>query len=85
MAVIALERHAALTKGDGFTTQRGFEYIEDLNRQVNQSEVDTTSSGSPEGVVTGSPGKLYMDTAGTAGSILYVKKTGSGNTGWILV
>lgn len=42
-------------------------------------------SGSPEGVVTATPTRLYMDTAGTAGNILYVKKSGTGNTGWILV
>jgi hypothetical protein len=37
--------------------------------------------GSPEGVVTGDPGDLYSDKTG---GVLYVKKTGVGNTGWVL-
>lgn len=42
-------------------------------------------SGSPEGVVSATPTTLYMDTAGLSGSILYIKQSGTGNTGWILV
>lgn len=38
-------------------------------------------SGSPEGVVTAAQGSLYGDT--TNGR-LYVKNTGTGNTGWLL-
>ena len=41
-----------------------------------------TSTGSPEGVVVGSVGDLYSDTTGGAGTTLYVKETGVGNTGW---
>lgn len=48
-----------------------------------------SGSGSPEGVVEAQALRLYMDTAGTAGSILYVKKTndvgGDRTLGWILV
>jgi len=43
------------------------------------------ATGSPEGVVEALPGALYMDDSGTTGSILYIKKTGKSNTGWILV
>ena len=35
--------------------------------------------GSPEGVVTASPGTTYLDTS-TNG--FWVKNTGNGNTGW---
>jgi hypothetical protein len=41
-----------------------------------------SGSGSPEGVVTASVGSLYTRTNGGAGTTLYVKETGSGNTGW---
>lgn len=41
-----------------------------------------SGSGSPEGAVTGSVGDLYLRTNGAAGTILYEKATGSGNTGW---
>jgi hypothetical protein len=47
-------------------------------------------SGSPEAVVEALPTRLYMDTAGTAGSILYVKRDaddglGDKTKGWVLV
>lgn len=40
-------------------------------------------SGSPEGVITSSPGGLYCDTDGGAGVTLYVKESGNSNTGWV--
>jgi hypothetical protein len=40
-------------------------------------------AGSPEGVVTAPPGSLYLNTSGGAGTSLYVKESGSGNTGWV--
>ncbi|PHS61786.1 MAG: hypothetical protein COB09_17110 [Thalassobium sp.] len=46
-------------------------------------------SGSPEGVLVAEQTKLYMDTSGTAGNILYIKKlseiSGDKTQGWILV
>jgi hypothetical protein len=48
-----------------------------------------TGSGSPEGVVNAPQTSLYMNTAGTAGSILYIKRdtaiAGDPTQGWILV
>jgi hypothetical protein len=43
----------------------------------------TTGAGSPEGVVTAVPGSLYTNNVGGAGTTLYVKETGTGNTGWV--
>ena len=40
-------------------------------------------SGSPEGSVTGSPGAMYLRNNGGAGTTLYIKETGTGNTGWV--
>lgn len=40
-------------------------------------------TGSPEGVVTASVGSTYHRTDGGTGTTLYVKESGSGNTGWI--
>ena len=46
-------------------------------------------SGSPEGVVEAQVTRQYMDTAGTAGNILYIKRdsdiAGDRTMGWILV
>lgn len=39
-------------------------------------------TGSPEGVVTASVGSEFLRTDGAAGTVLYVKETGTGNTGW---
>jgi hypothetical protein len=49
----------------------------------------TSGSGSPEGTVDANPMQFYMDTAGTAGAILYIKRDanigGDSTKGWILV
>lgn len=39
-------------------------------------------TGDPNGAVTANVGALFLRTDGGAGSVLYVKETGSGNTGW---
>ena len=41
--------------------------------------------GAPEGVVAAPPGSDYRNLDGGAGSTLWVKRTGSGNTGWFAV
>lgn len=40
-------------------------------------------SGTPEGAITSVVGSLYLRTDGGAGTTLYVKQSGSGNTGWV--
>jgi len=40
-------------------------------------------TGSPETVVTAPVGTLFLRTDGGAGTTLYVKESGAGNTGWI--
>ena len=42
-----------------------------------------SGSGSPESVVTAPVGSLYTRTDGGAGTTLYVKESGAGNTGWV--
>lgn len=41
-----------------------------------------TGTGTPEGAVTAVVGSLFLRTDGGAGTTLYVKQTGTGNTGW---
>ena len=41
-----------------------------------------TGTGSPEGVVTALVGSLYSNTSGGTSTTLYVKTSGTGNTGW---
>jgi hypothetical protein len=40
-------------------------------------------SGTPESVVTAPVGAIYHRTNGGAGTSLYVKESGAGNTGWV--
>lgn len=42
-----------------------------------------TTPGSPEGAITAPPGSICSRTAGGAGTTLYVKESGTGNTGWV--
>jgi hypothetical protein len=48
-----------------------------------QTLYDRFGSGSPESVVTAPVGAVYHRTDGGAGTSLYVKESGTGNTGWI--
>lgn len=43
----------------------------------------TAGTGSPEGVITAPVGSLYSRTDGGALTSLYVKESGTGNTGWV--
>lgn len=56
----------------------GGEYVAVINGNVVRR-----GTGSPEGVVTAPPGTLYLNDAGGAGTTLYVKESGAGNTGWV--
>lgn len=42
-----------------------------------------TGEGTPEGVVTATPGVLFLRTDGGAATTLYVKESGTSNTGWV--
>ena len=44
-----------------------------------------TGTGDPEGVRTRNVGSLYLRTDGGAGTTLYIKQSGTGNTGWAAV
>lgn len=47
--------------------------------------IETSGTGSPEGVVTGPVGSRYWQENGAAGSRLWWKASGSGNTGWTAI
>ncbi len=81
--ITAVERFAPIAE-DLTMTLRMAEFVEAVALQVNQN-IMTSGTGSPETVVSAQPFKIYIDTAAAAGSNLYVKKTGAGNTGWQLV
>ena len=44
---------------------------------------DFSGKGSPEGAVVADIGSFYLRDDGSAGTVLYIKESGSGNTGWV--
>lgn len=46
---------------------------------------DLSGAGSPEGAVTAGIGSVYRRTNGSTGTTLYIKESGTGNTGWSAV
>ena len=43
----------------------------------------STGTGTPEGVKTAPVGSIFLRTNGAAGTSMYIKESGSGNTGWV--
>jgi hypothetical protein len=80
-----LNREGSATYGNGikqmWNSAGGFQEINYVDRSTNLL-ITWNGSGTPEGVITAAVGSLYMNTAGGAGTVLYVKQTGAGNTGW---
>lgn len=64
------------------------EWVAWVRRQIRALDVRIanlgvrTGAGSPEGVVTARVGTLYTRSDGGVSTTLYVKTSGSGNTGW---
>lgn len=50
---------------------------------IKQGPLILSGAGSPEGVVIAPVGSIYTRTDGGAGTTLYVKESGTGNTGWV--
>ena len=73
---------AAMRIGHNTTTNKSIVASGDIT--VNgENAIITAGSGTPEGVVTAIRGSLFMRTDGGAGTCLYVKESGTGNTGWV--
>ncbi len=83
--ITALERFSTITVkdqiGNPVMSLRMASFIELLTSQVNQ-DTPLSGTGSPEGVVVASPFRSYYDSAAEDE---YVKFTGVGDTGWILL
>lgn len=56
-----------------------------LGTRTNVVCVYDEGTGSPEGVRVGNVCDVYLQTNGTPGATLWVKETGTGNTGWTAV
>ena len=69
-----------LVTPDGLATVAFFTWLDQITESVNNIP-PLTGSGSPEGVVTASTGRWYVDTD-SSGTGIYLKESGDGNTGW---
>lgn len=58
-------------------------YVGTSDYFANKTVLWKSGAGSPEGVVLAPVGSLYSRTDGGAGTTLYVKESGVGNTGWV--
>lgn len=81
-SVIILSTSAAGSTGT--TTRAATERvrISSAGIQLNSGPIWASGTGSPEGVVTAGIGSIYSRTDGGASTSLYVKESGTGNTGW---
>lgn len=59
-------------------------FSRDVKIRQLQETTPVPGHGDPNGVVTASPGRLYVDLDGGAGVTLYVKESGvDTNVGWV--
>lgn len=65
------------------TTDQNFRELDTRLRELEQFIF--YGQGSPEGVVLTQPGAIYFDLTGGAGSTIFSKESGTGNTGWVAV
>lgn len=72
-----------LIEESGGASIRFHTWMQDITTALN-NHPPLTGSGTPEGSVTASVGRWYVDTAAAAGTGIYFKETGDGDTGWIL-
>lgn len=57
------------------------EVFNDIYRAI--EELPIIGTGSPEGEIEAPVGKLYLDKDGGTSTVLYVKESGTGKTGWV--
>lgn len=74
--LLAVPCEAQIVRGDQFVFGTG---------ALNTSRRLLTGAGSPESVVTAPIGSIYIRTDGGAGTSVYAKDSGAGNTGWVAV
>jgi hypothetical protein len=71
-----------ITAGNFHTDMRAFA-LNGTNLQLTRTGLGIyTGSSSPEGVVTAPVGSIYLRNDGSTGTVVYSKKSGTGNTGW---
>ena len=84
MTIFRPDANAPIIDDTGHMVQRFRTWVNALTRVVPFEGI-----GSPEGVLEALPTQTYMDTAGVAGAIYYIKRdadiAGDKKLGWVLV
>lgn len=80
---------AVTLRPDDFKTHTGVEELNRMLRFLYENVVGDgdgvrwfSGYGSPEGVITAKVGSMYSRLDGSAGSVFYMKNSGSASTGW---
>ena len=81
--ITAPERGFRYIKEDGRPEFAFADWVDFITQAVNNLP-PLSGSGTPEANVSASVGRWYVDTALAAGSGVYYKESGEGNTGWVL-
>ena len=68
---------------DGYATEAFQIWMDQITTAVNNVP-PLTGSGTPEGAVTASAGRWYVDTSAGSGTGIYYKESGDEDTGWVL-
>ena len=88
ITITQLQTDKAILEIDLSMTPQTRLFFKTLLQAIDEQTV-ITGSGSPETFIEAGVNKQYMDTAGTAGNILYIKRdadiAGDKTKGWILV
>lgn len=77
-------RDPMVDRASGLMTRSWEQWLTELQRVLASAPALGTFAGDPNGDVPGVPGDLITNTAGGAGTTLYVKESGAGTTaGWV--
>lgn len=68
---------SAVIRAESFVEGSQFRFAGDTARNLRWG------TGSPEGVVAASVGCVFLRADGGAATVLYIKESGTGNTGWV--
>jgi hypothetical protein len=78
--VVSLTRF--INSATNYTNDAGVDYPVRITPNAS-GVIWTAGAGSPEGVLTANVGSLYTRSDGGAATTLYIKESGTGNTGWV--
>lgn len=77
-------RSDVVVNAEGRTEQTMRAWMDQVTELLNRLEM-LEGDGDPETVVTANKKQLYFNNTGSAGTLVYVKSTDGGKTGWVAI